>query len=235
MRYEFFPAPSEEILAGVFYKVLTDPIEYTLAGSTITPENDTTGKATNYGFEFQVVKYIKHFGISGNYTYTKSQITVTEGESYEDASHNEVNTTISEVRPLQGQADNIANLSLLYKNGKQGLDIQLAGVYTGKLISQASPYYGLDYYQMPMVKLDFSFQKRLCKKYNISLYGKAMNLLNTPYIIEMFPPGGYNNNAVTNKDAWLPEQTSSAGSISHIVVEKETYGQSFLLGIRYKF
>jgi TonB-dependent receptor len=238
LRYEFFPAPGEEILIGGFYKVLTDPIEYEFtnpSATTITPVNDTANKATNYGFELQAVKYFNHWGISGNYTFTESQITVSDAAIYFYNNHPVNDGVINETRPLQGQAKSIANLSLIYKDPKTGLDAQLSGVYTGKLISQASEYYGLDYWQMPMLKMDFSIEKRISKKYKISVYGKAMNILNTPYLIELFPSAFYNNNPVTNPDAWLPGQSTNNGYLNHIVVEKETYGQSWLVGIRYKF
>ena len=40
-------------------------------------------------------------------------------------------TTVDQKRPMQGQSKHIANVSLLYKDGKHGLDIQLAYVYNG--------------------------------------------------------------------------------------------------------
>ncbi len=240
LRYEFYPSTSEEILVGAFYKVLTDPIEYEFINPTATniaPENDTANKVTNYGFEIQAMKkFLRFFEVSGNYTFTQSQITVSDVALYYNSAGQEVtNGRLNETRPLQGQAKSIGNLSFIYKNPKIGLDAQLSGVYTGKLISQTSLYYGLDYWQMPMVKMDFSFEKRLSKKYKISLYGKVMNILNTPYLIEMDNPAPYTNNISTNRTSWLPEQSTNSGSLSSIVVEKETYGQSWLLGIRYKF
>ncbi len=240
LRYEWFPSASEEFLAGAFYKVLTDAIEYEFTNptaTTISPENDTANKVTNYGFEIQAMKkFLRFFEVSGNYTFTQSQITVSDAALYYNAAGQEVtNGRLNETRPLQGQAKSIANLSLIYKEPKIGLDAQLSGVYTGKLISQTSEYYGLDYWQMPMVKMDFSIEQRLTKKYKISVYAKVMNILNTPYLIELFPPSAYNNNVSTNKTSWLPEQSTNSGSLNSIVVEKETYGQSWLVGIRYKF
>jgi hypothetical protein len=88
---------------------------------------------------------------------------------------------------------------------------------------------------MPMVRMDFSFEQRLSKKYKISLYGQVMNILNTPYLIELYNPAPYTNNISTNRITWLPEQSTNSGNLSRIIVEKETYGQSWLLGIRYKF
>jgi outer membrane receptor protein involved in Fe transport len=230
LRYEFFPKPSEQILAGVFYKNIVNPIEYAFDRVSIStldliPEN--FGNATNYGFEFVATKYIKRFGISANYTYTKSEITTDKELYYHDPIKGNTNITVTETRPLQGQADHIANLSLIYKEPKLGLEMLISAVYTGKLISQVSPDYGLDYWQMPMTRLDFSFQKRISKKYHLTLYGKVNNILNTPLTVRILQPNPY----TTPGASYLPEQNDPKS----ILVEKEVYGQSYFIGLRYKF
>ncbi|HTA81982.1 MAG TPA: hypothetical protein VK783_03560, partial [Bacteroidia bacterium] len=190
----------------------------------------------NYGVEFAYTKYFwRVFGISANYTYTHSAITVNElklgTSSVPGESINKREDTV-ETRPMQGQVDNIANLSFIYKEPKLGLEAQIAIVYTGKSIYTTSAWYGLDQWQMPMTRLDFSFEKKLSKKINLSLYGKINNILNTPLTIRMFPPNVYANTPGTA--AWLPNQDSN-GNLSSIVVQKEYYGQTYLMGVRYKF
>ncbi len=241
LRWEYFPKPSEQILAGVFYKQIYDPIEYAVlrgAGPSATlvqPINvggDTGAPVINYGFEIVLTKYfLKNFGISANYTYTHSAVTVST-QKYERAPSGSYTVDTNETRPMQGQADHIANLTLFYKSPKLGLQAQISAVYTGKLISAISLYYGLDLWQMPTTRIDFSFEQRLSKKYKIALYGKVSNLLNTATIIRMFPPNPYDNKPGTA--AWLPGQDGN-GYINSIVVQKDVYGQGFLLGIRYKF
>ncbi|MFX7701431.1 hypothetical protein ABTJ88_19620, partial [Acinetobacter baumannii] len=66
-----------------------------------------------------------------------------------------VSSRVSETRPLQGQSNHIGNLSLIYKNPRIGLDVQVATVYTGERISFISPYLGLNYWQAPTTQLDF--------------------------------------------------------------------------------
>jgi hypothetical protein len=119
---------------------------------------------------------------------------------------------------------------LLYKNPKMGLDVNISGVYTGKLISAASPNYGLDLYQMPEVRLDLSFQKTLSKKIKLSIFGKINNILNTPLEIRQYPASPYSN---VGNTAYLPNQSGS-GMITSILQEKEIYGQYYTLGVRYK-
>jgi len=235
LRYEFFPSPTDQIMAGVFYKNLIDPIEYTLTQDKISsqylqPINDTN-KAFSYGFELVITKYFwKYYGVSANYTYTQSQTTVPTRYFYTTPSGGLTDVTVNETRPLQGQADNIANLSLLYKNPKMGLDVNVSGVYTGKLISVVSQAYGLNLWQMPQVRLDLSFQKRLSKKIKLSIFGKINNILNSPNEIRIFAPSAYDNIGLTK---YLPNQSGS-GLITNILQEKETYGQYYTLGVRYK-
>jgi len=245
LRYEFFPSASEEILAGVFYKQIYNAIEDAIvrgAGPSainLEPTNigGDTNPAINYGFEFQFIKYIHNFGVVANYTYTHSSITVPEQLYNDNPALGGFNTkVVDESRPLQGQANDIANLSLIYRAPKIGLEMEVSGVYTGKEISAVSIWYEMNLWQMPMTTLAFSFEKRLSKKINLSLYGKINNILNTPMLIEMFPPNEYlNSTKGVNLQTWLPDQTNSEGYINSITVEKELYGQSYLMGIRYKF
>jgi outer membrane receptor protein involved in Fe transport len=140
---------------------------------------------------------------------------------YYDTNFVAVQTT--QVRPLQGQAPHIGNLSVLYKSKSIGLDVQVAGVYTGQKITFVSPYKDLDYWQKGMFTLDLSIEKRIFKVF--SLYFKASNLLNTKVLVEILQPNVY----TTGKFA-LTEQTRT----DRVTVQKETYGQTFLVGIRLK-
>lgn len=241
LRYEFFPKASEELLVGVFYKQIYNPIEEAIVRgsgpSAVFEEPVNIGgdsaPAINYGVECTVVKYIKNFGISANYTYTHSSITVPELIYRNTVGTGQPQTFYTtETRPLQGQANDIANLSFIYKAPKIGLQMQISAVYTGKSIYLISQYYGLDEWQMPMTTLAFSFEKRLSRKIKLSLYGKVNNILNTPLTVRVFPPADYTN--TPNTSAWVPDQTSN-GNISSILVQKETYGQNYLMGLRYVF
>ena len=184
LRYEYFPRPGEQLLAGVFYKNINDPIENALvaqggpSAQALMPLN-TPYAATNFGFEFVATKMIHHFGITANYTYTNSQITVPELYYYLGPSGN-TNKTINETRPLQGQADHILNVSLLYKNPNKGWNAALTLNYTGKSIEIVKPVYEFDIWKMPNINLNLSVEKRISKKYNISVFGKIKNILNSP-------------------------------------------------------
>ncbi len=229
-RYELYSGNADQVLLGVFYKNIKDPIEI----SAVKPKNINSlylepvnaPKATNYGFEAVVTKYFGVFGISANYTYTKSSITRDSMLlSYRNGSSSFLKF-VPETRPLQGQSNHIGNLSLIYKNPKLGLDFQLAFVYTGERISFVSPYIGLHYWQSPTTQLDLSFEKRIVKK--LTFYGKVNNLTDAPFELTLhqsynayLAAGGRN----------LALQTDPNNKI---IIQKDYYKTSFLFGLRYK-
>ena len=222
LRYELFPRGNEQLLIGGFFKNIKNPIEYgflqvSQVNTIYTPLN--FGTATNYGAELVFSKYFSNWGVSGNYTYTHSRIKTTKRIYGRDASGGIVNTEGTQTRPLQGQSDHIANLSLIYKSKQSGLDAQLSWVYTGKRINIVSPYLGLDYWQRGTSQVDFSAEKRFAGHF--SVFAKLTNLLNNPIIVEILKPNTLGN---------LPDQTRS----DRILVQKDIFQQSYLLGLRYR-
>jgi hypothetical protein len=169
------------------------------------------------------------FGISANYTYTHSQITTTKLLYLFVAGKGNQTQYTTQSRPLQGQANNVGNVSLLYKNPKIGLELQLAFAYTGDRIAQVSPYYDLDIWQKPFSQLDFSLEKKITKR--LSFYAKVNNITNAPnkeYI--KFPYSSVNKNFSGGYS--VPYQ--DAGS-NYTVAQKDIHKLSFLGGFRFKF
>lgn len=227
LRYEMYPSPIEQLFAGFFYKKITNPIEvaYIKTGTSssgLSPAN--FGVATNFGFEFSAIRYWNKIGITCNYTYTHSRITTNKLYYARDLNGQLTSTVVQQTRPLQGQAPHIANLSLFYKDPDRNVEIQLAGVYSGRNITQVSLYKDLDYWQKGMVTLDLSIEKRIFKKF--TLYCKLQNLLNTPVQVEILQPNIYRTGRFE-----LSNQTRN----DRILAQKEVYGQSYLFGLRYKF
>jgi len=179
LRYEIFSKGEQHIFVGVFYKNIQNPIEQALTGISsgklfLQPVNSPT--AQNYGAEVSFTHYWGKFGITGNYTYTHSAV------SSNKLSHDKAGNvdSVIETRPLQGQTDHIVNVSLLFKDVKNGIFAQLAYGYLGKTLQQISLYYQSDYYQRPMSTLAFSVEKDIHKHFTV--FGKFNNLLNTPSV-----------------------------------------------------
>lgn len=232
LRYELFPGHSDQLLIGTFYKQLQNPIEYFVTRnggpSALFIQPGNANKATNYGFEAVFTKYFGMFGISANYTYTHSEVT-TPKLLYHYVTGLGVRTdSVSQTRPLQGQADHVGNVSFLYKNPKIGFEMQLALSYTGNRIAQVSQYYELDTWQKPFSQLDLSFEKKLNSRF--SFYAKINNLTNAanrlylkaaPSLVNQQFSGGYT----------IPYQSDAKNTI----VQNDLYRISFLGGFRFKF
>ena len=233
LRYEVFSDKADQILLGVFYKNINDPIEFAIAkdpnsASAQLLKAENFGTATNYGFEALYTKYIGSFGLSAGYTFTQSQITSSKIFTFRDTTGIIRTKYLNETRPLQGQSKHIGNISFLYKNPKIGLDVQVAFVYTGDRVTYVSPNYGLDYWQTPTSQLDLSFEKRVIK--NLTFYGKLNNLANTPYILQLRQP--YTTYLQQSGSTALPIQTDPS---KNIIVQKDYYKSTYLFGVRYKF
>lgn len=228
LRYEYFPRSSEQFMAGFFYKKLKNPIESGMVsqgqGTFFMPTN--FGDAVNYGVEVDVTKYFRWLGVRANYTFTQSNITTTKliNENNPDAGTSDkiVTRNVEQTRPLNGQAAHVANLSFLYKDTRRGWDGQLALSYTGDRLYAVSRYLDNDIWQGSYFQLDASVEKRF--KMGVTLFAKASNLLNTP-MTQFLKKQNPANETVEEY------QSHKGGTL----VRKDYYGQTFQIGIRYKF
>lgn len=225
LRWEWFPSATEQVLVGVFYKYLQDPIEQVFvaadgklgSGADAYYMPDNLGNAKNYGFEIDVVKYIRHFGIKANYTYTHSRITTSKREYKEGSA--EYKTGVTQTRPLVNQAPHTANLSLLYKDTNYGWNAQLAASYTGTKLALVSPFKDADQWDKAMFGLDFSMEKKFpC---GVSVFLKANNLLDA------------------KRERYLKTVNQSnieyeGQSSDKTIVETYKYGRTYLVGVRVK-
>ncbi len=224
LRWEWFPSPTEQIMAGVFYKFLKDPIEqvFTPASGLIGSGADAyympanLGNAKNMGVEIDIVKYIRHFGVKANYTYTHSSITTTKRQ-YKVGSA-EYETGVTQKRPLVNQAPHTANVSLLYKDTEHGWNAQLASSYTGKKLALVSPFKDADQWDKAMFSLDFSAEKKFHN--GLSIFLKANNLTDTKRERYL--------KTVNESNFQYPGQRTD-----RTVIGTYRYGRTFLLGVRY--
>lgn len=177
LRYEFFPKNDEQLFIGGFYKKLQNPIEYAFTGiDSYVPQN-SVNPATIYGGEIIFNKYWGNIGINANYAYTHSDV---YGHKHDPITARDT----FQHRPLQGQPDNEANISLEYKNDKRKFFIQLSYAYTGKTLYRINEDLGYDYYQQPQSFLSLSADKGIGKR--LTVFGKFNNLLNTATIIKTY-------------------------------------------------
>ena len=225
LRWEWFPSKTEQILAGVFYKYLKDPIEQVFvtsdgkigAGTDAYYMPDNLGNAKNMGFEIDVIKYIRHFGIKANYTYTYSKITTSKREYKEGSA--EYKSGVTQSRPLVNQAPHTANISLLYKDTENGWNAQLASSFTGAKLALVSPFKDADQWDKAMFGIDLNAEKQF--KNGFSIFFKANNLLDAKrerYLKTV-------NESNLEYEGQKSDKT---------IVGTYQYGRTFLLGVRYK-
>lgn len=217
LRWEYFPRASEQLMAGVFYKHLQNPIEYGL----INEGQDTyympvnMGNADNMGVELDVLKYFSKFGIKANYTFTHSRITTDK----RIMQGNEIQS-VRQTRPLFGQAAHVANLSLLFKDTSNGWNAQLTGSFIGKRLSDISNWYNNDIWENDYFRMELSAEKEFgC---GAAVFIKASNLLNLP-MIRYYHKGPHTDS--------LDELERAGGNV---IERKERYGQTVLAGVRFK-
>jgi TonB-dependent receptor len=222
LRYEFFPKPSEQLMVGLFYKKINNPIEYGMTtqgqGTFYMPEN--FGTATNYGVEVDAIKYFNAFGVKANYTYTKSSITTTKLLNYLDGTTIKTKN-VDQTRSLYGQSPSVANVALLYKASKIGFDAQLMGIYNGERLYTVSHYYNNDLWQKESFQLDASVEKKW--GHRISTFIKASNLLNSPMIVYLKQTNPANADVASL-------ELCDGGTL----VRKDRYGIQFQIGFRMK-
>lgn len=235
LRYEQYGAANAQLLAGVFYKRIQNPIEngfVQVGNNSVYYQPRNFGDATNFGAELVFTKYLRNWGLTGNYTYTHSRITTTKRVYYRDANGNIQNadagqptadfpTPPTQTRPLQGQSDHIANLALLYRSEPRGFNAQVAAVYTGRRINTVSPYRDLDQWQRATTQLDFSAEQKLPA--HLTIFLKVTNLLNTPTIVEVLQ-------TPTASLLTLPGQRRA----DRILVQRDEFSRTYLLGLRYR-
>lgn len=211
-RYEIYPGGSQQLSFGAFYKYIEDPIERTIDISTpslptISAKN--LGNATDFGFELVGgVSLLEWFYLQVNYTWTHSSIT-SDKVLFDRASGDAL--LVPQTRPLQGQAEHVANIALAFTEPDLGIFAQLSLVYTGRRLYQVSLYKDHDDYLESYPLLDFSVEQKLFNSF--SLFIRLNNLLNS---------------------AWEIREQNQSGKDGEII-ERETYGQAGSIGVTFRY
>jgi TonB-dependent receptor len=228
LRYEYFPRPSEQFMIGLFYKNIQNPIEFGMMngyGQDIFYMPMNFGDANNFGMEADLIKYFSWFGIKANYTYTSSNITTTKMKVTEnpdtEAETNIVTEYVNQTRPLYGQAGQVVNFSLLFRDKRNIWDGQLAFAYTGDRLVIVSRYVDEDSWQAGYMSMDASVERRF--ESGLAFFAKVSNLLDSPMI--QYVRQNEKNELLTNVERYH----------DGIVERKEYYGLNILIGLKLKF
>lgn len=225
LRWEYFPSATEQIMVGLFYKKIQNPIEfayYTVNNRQFGYGPANLGNATNYGFEIDVIKFMRNVGVKANYTYTHSAITTPKVTYGRDEAGKLERRSVDQTRQLVNQAPHVANVAIMYKDTRNNWDAQIAVTYSGEKIVIASHYLDSDYWEEGSFSLDVSLEKKF--KSNVSIFAKGSNLLNTPVRRYIKTVNAYN--------ADFDKQDINSGKT---LIREDFHGMSMLLGARYRF
>jgi outer membrane receptor protein involved in Fe transport len=224
LRYEYFPNQLDQLLAGFFYKKIDNAIEesFMTDGHGNYNLSYSNSNAVNYGFEADVIKYFREFGVKANYTWTHSKTSSFKRSQVNGVVNNDSTVSSLQYRPLYGQAENVGNISFLYKGATNGCSAQLALSYTGDRIYKVSPDLNGDLWQKGFFQMDLSAEKKF--KSGLGIFIKARNLLNTHvnvYLKQANPTNSqFPDHSATDMTTALRDEYSEP---------------SYLIGLRYKF
>jgi hypothetical protein len=168
LRYEVYPNPTEFFSIGVFYKKFTNPIESYFApgvgsGGTrsFVPGNATSAISTGVELDvrksllnFTKIKFINDLSIVANASFIKSKILLADAD---------LNTGVSNERPLMGQSPYIINGGLYYQNDSIDLAVSVMYNVIGKRIAIVGIPGVPEVWEMPRNVLDLTITKGIGK------------------------------------------------------------------------
>lgn len=173
-RWEYYLSPTENILAGFFWKDLTNPIELiSQPGTSGLNTYQNAAKANVYGFEAEVLKglgfvhsHLQNFYVGGNYTWSASNVEFDAKTLTAQSTNN---------RPLQGHSAQILNFQIGYDNPAWKTQATLLYNIASQRIVAAGSLGIPDKYEHPFNQLDFVFSQNLYK--GLSMQFNAQNLM----------------------------------------------------------
>ncbi|MGD8375660.1 MAG: TonB-dependent receptor [Acidobacteriota bacterium] len=187
LRWEWFRRPGEVLAASVFYKEITNPIEYIAFGvggetTVVQPINFPSG--TVQGFELEArygfgawTEALEGLAIGANYSRLDSAVDIPIDQQEALAAFG----LESETRPLSGQPAFLLNLNLTYDNEKTGTSFgifyNLIGdtLLTGAAVG-ADTGGQPDVYERQNGLLNVTFSQRLGKGWTLALKAKNLDM-----------------------------------------------------------
>ncbi len=179
LKYSHYFSATEAIKTGIFYKSLDKPIEDTQMQSSSLPiySFDNAESAELYGLEIDgrknldiIDERLQEFYLSGNFSYTKSEVTLRPEQ---------LETFTSDSRPLQGLSEVVLNTTLGYDGAARSL--ALSYNYMGERIRKVGLIDGEDrypdQYEIPPQLLDFVWIEKF--RNNLTAKVKLQNLLDS--------------------------------------------------------
>lgn len=167
-RAEWFFATDQRVTAAVFYKKIDNPIEAftSQSDSQINTSFANAPEADLYGVELELQKYWPIGGNGffanrrivtiGNYTYTKSRISVGDGDVVVvNGQSQPASNFFFDRSPLTGQSDHLANVQLGLEDSIRLSQQTLLLTYASPRVTSRGPSGQPDIEEHPGFQLDF--------------------------------------------------------------------------------
>jgi hypothetical protein len=182
LRWEWFRRPGEVLAASLFYKDLTNPIEYITfnsGGETFytVPENFESGQVTGWEVEAKtaldfISPRLGGLSVGFNYTAIESEVDIPA-----DLRNIYGSGVVLDTRPLQGQPEYVLNLNLSYDNEDSGTSFGLFYNVVGDTL-QSGAARGEDVvpdqFNKELKLLNFTFTQRLPRGWAVRLAAKNL-------------------------------------------------------------
>ncbi len=174
LRFEFYPNPTELFAANFFYKHFDKPIE--VIGVNTSNKSRSWKNADNaksYGIEFEARKNmsfisgsLRFLSLIGNISFIKSEVDLGQAKIGQ--------ARLVQKRPLQGQADYVANIGLYYDDYERGLTANLVYNKVGQRIVEVGVDQTGDILSQPRDQIDFNFSKKIFNNFTFKIAVKDL-------------------------------------------------------------
>ncbi|MCB0733408.1 MAG: TonB-dependent receptor [Bacteroidetes bacterium] len=187
-RWEVFQKRNQMISVSTFYKQFEKPIELVRI-----PEQQTSteyqprnvGNGQLFGVELEIQKHLtfisprlQKYMFSGNITFVKSQIAMTEVEFDSRKSYEKAGETIKNTRAMAGQAPYVINAGISYNDYESGFNAGMFYNVKGPTLYIVGAGLFPDIYNEPFHSLNFSINQKLGAKKTTVIDFKVANILN---------------------------------------------------------
>ena len=185
LRYEWYFARDQRFTIAGFYKDISNPIEAFTSndGNAINTSYANAPSATLYGVEVEVQKYFftdtwdgafwanRRFVAIANYTYTKSDISVSDGDTVViNGQTLDATDFFFDGSPLTGQSDHLVNLQFGLEDTENLSQQTLLVTYGSPRVTSRGPSGQPDIEERPGFRLDFVARQ------GVAFFGQELEL-----------------------------------------------------------
>lgn len=185
LRYEWYFDRDQRLTVAGFYKDISNPIEAFTSndGNSINTSYANAPSATLYGVEIEVQTYFftdgwdgafwanRRFVVIGNYTYTKSDISVSAGDNVViNGQTLDATNFFFDGAPLTGQSDHLVNVQLGLEDTESLSQQTLLITYGSPRVTSRGPSGQPDIEERPGFRLDFVARQ------GVTLFGQELEV-----------------------------------------------------------